>query len=508
MLESTFEKKVQDEILKVVNIVVIYPNGVVANNGVTLSIRRGEVLGLLGENGAGKTTLMKVISGRLKPVQGKIYFEGKEVHFKSPRDALQLGIAIAPQHPQLFGGLTVLEDIGLSLRLAGINVRKNELRTKILKISKKYGLNINPDITIWKLSMGERQKVDLLRTILLNAKIIILDEPTTHLAPVEIEKLISIVRALAREGRSVIFITHKLKEALAASDRIAVMRNGKVVGILRKDEANEETLLKLMFGSKVSLEGILTRTKRTLISKKVLEVIDLWVRGPHGTWSVKGATFDVNVGEIVGVAGIAGNGQKELFEALVGIRKASKGMILIKGTDVTKKPPITRRSLGLAIIPEERLGWALVPKKDIIYNIALSLAFMNGSLWMNWSRYKDLAEKIVKAFDIKLKHVKDRVESLSGGNMQKLIIARELARKADIIIAMNPTAGLDFKAALFVRKSLIDAKEKGAAILIISEDLEELLELSDRIYVINRGKFMGPYVRPFNIKEIAKAMVY
>ncbi len=497
----------QKEVLKVKDIVVIYPNGVVANNGVSLDVRRGEVLGLLGENGAGKTTLMKVISGRLRPTRGKLYLESKEVTFRSPREALHRGIAMAPQHPQLFGGLTVLEDIGISLKLAGKRVDKDILEKKILDIGRTFGIEIDPYAKIWRLSMGERQKVDLIRVILLGLKVVILDEPTTHLTPMESENLISIMRRLAKEGRSVIFITHKLKEVLKASDRIAVMRKGVITGVVNREEATEEKLLELMFGERVYLKFEEPPVGAKVEERaKVLDVIDLWVKGEHGVWSVKGANLSVNRGEIVGLAGVAGNGQRELFETLVGIRKPAKGRILINGIDVSKKPPIYRRSLGVAIIPEERLGWALVPQKTVLYNVALALAFTNGSFWIDWSKFKTLTLSAVKKFDIKLKDIDDAVDSLSGGNMQKLIVARELSREVSLILAMNPTAGLDFKATVSVRKSLAESKKRGAGVLLISEDLDELLELSDKMYVISRGKVTGPFTRPFNLKVIAKAM--
>ena len=505
MDKQEYVQKVQKTVMNVKNIVVVYPNGVVANKGVSLDIRKGEILGILGENGAGKTTLMKVISGRLRPNSGEIYIEGRKVQFRSARDALKYGIAMVPQHPQLFGGLSVLEDLGLSLKLAGISISRERLKSKIEEIEKKYGINIDLEAKIWRLSMGERQKVDLIRTILLGKKVIILDEPTTHLTPMESEKLINIMKKLSEEGRAVLFITHKLKEALTASDRIAVMRKGKVVGIVRKEEASEELLIKLMFGDKIDSEVSYMRTQKQE-RDKVLEVINLWVKGPHGTWSLRNINLRVFRNEIVGVAGVAGNGQRELFEVLLGLRKASKGRIVIKGVDVTKKAPLYRRLLGLAVIPEERLGWALVPGKSIFYNVALGLVFDNKSFLIDWKRYKTLARKAVEMFDIKLSSVDDPVDSLSGGNMQKVIVARELLRSVDLVLAMNPTAGLDFKATLTVRRTLASLKSRGSSILLISEDLDELMELSDRIYVMSRGMIKGPFERPFSLKEIAKAM--
>jgi simple sugar transport system ATP-binding protein len=313
------------------------------------------------------------------------------------------------------------------------------------------------------------------------------------------------MRRLAEGGRSVIFITHKLKEALKASDRIAVMRRGELTGILKREEATEDKLLQLMFGERISVKlGVKTSGRES--NEKVLEVLNLWVRGPHGLWSVRDASLYVKKGEIVGIAGVAGNGQKELFETIVGLRRPSRGRILIKGVDVTKKEPIARRKLGVAVIPEERLGWALVPQKNVVYNVALGLAFTNGSFWIDWRKFRSITEEVVKKYGVKLKNLEDLVDSLSGGNMQKLIVARELLRGVDLILAMNPTAGLDFKATISVRESLVEAKERGTGVLLISEDLDELTELSDRIYVMSRGRLLGPFSRPFNIREIAKAM--
>ncbi len=497
--------KRNEAILEARGITKVYPNGIVANRGVNLSIKPGEVLALLGENGAGKTTLVRILAGELKPTSGTIVYEGREVRFSSPRDALKRGIALVPQHPRLFDGLTVSEDLGLTLKLAGLRAGMREVRSKIKRLSEQYGLSVDPEAKVWTLSMGERQRVELLRVLMLDAKVIMLDEPTTHMTPLEASSLVKLVRRLANEGRAVVFITHKLREALDAADRIAVMRRGEVTRVLPRSEASREKLIHLMFGETLPSMGSPAKGVAD-DGGSILFVENLWVRGAHGVWAVRGASLEVRSGEILGVAGVAGNGQRELFETLVGIRKPSKGRILLDSRDVTRRPPKDRISMGVAVIPEERLGWGLVPGKSIVFNVALAHAFTNGRLLIDWSQYTRLALEAIEALSVKTRGPHEPVDSLSGGNQQRLIVARELLRRPKLILAMNPTSGLDYRAAVLVRKALIESRQRGSGVLLISEDLDELTEISDRIVVMSRGRLLGPFKRPFNVREIAEAM--
>lgn len=498
----------REPLLSIQGVTKVYPGGVVANDNVSLDIYPGEVLGLLGENGAGKTTLVSIIAGVQEPTSGDIIYQGRRVRFRSPREAARAGIALVPQSPQLIDAFTVAENIALAASLAGKGLGLGEVRSLVKSMGSEYGISVNPDARVWSLSMGEKQRVEILKALILEARLILLDEPTTHLSLMEAEKLLELTRRLASEGRSVVLITHRLREVLKAADRIAVMRRGRLVGVLEREEASEEQLLRLMFGERVSGGGPLRRRKPSGI--QVLRVKGLWVHGEHGEMAVRGVDLEVLRGEILGVAGVAGNGQRELFEALVGIRRPSRGKILINGVDVTRAGPGARGRLGVAVIPEERLGWALVPGRSLVFNTALGLYSSprgpyRGSI-VEWRRARETSEEIVKRLRVKVSSVDAPVESMSGGNMQRFIVGRELAKKPTLILAMNPTSGLDVDAAIKVRRLLAEAADEGAGVLLISEDLDELLEMSDRIAVISRGRVTLLAERPFKVDEIAAAM--
>ena len=486
----------------------VYPGGVVANDNVFLDIYPGEVLALLGENGAGKTTLVSIIAGVQQPTRGEIIYQGQRVRFKSPRDAARAGIALAPQNPRLVDAFTVAENIALAARLAGRKLGLSEVRSRVKKLGEDYGIEVDPDARVWRLSMGEKQRVEILKALILNARLMLLDEPTTHLSPMEANKLLDLVRRLATEGRSIVLITHRLREVLRSADRIAVMRKGRLVGVLRREEATQEKLLHLMFGERMPL-GLVSR-RRGPGDETVLVVEDLWIRGEHGEIAVRGVSLNVRRGEIVGVAGVAGNGQRELFEALVGLRRPYRGRVLVAGVDVTNARPSVRGRLGVAIIPEERLGWALVPGKSLVFNTALGLYSVPGGPFrgfvVDWGRARAISKEIVEHMKVRVSDVDAPVESMSGGNMQRFIVGRELSKKPSLVLAMNPTSGLDVDAAEKVRGLLAEAADSGTGVLLISEDLDELLEVADRIVVMSKGRVTLVEEKPFNVEEIAAAM--
>jgi len=495
-------------LLSLRSITKVYPGGIIANDNVSLDIYQGEVLALLGENGAGKTTLVSIIAGVQQPTSGEVLYCGEKVRFRSPRDAAESGIVLVPQNPRLVDAFTVAENIALVARLAGKEFRLHEVKELIRSLGERYGLSVDPDARVWRLSMGEKQRVEILKALILDARLILLDEPTTHLSPMEANKLLDLVVRLAREGHSIVLITHRLREVMKSADRIAVMRRGRLVGVLRREEASQDKLLHLMFGERIPVARVERRRRSS--RERVLVVENIWVWGEHGVLAVKGVNVVVHRYEIVGIAGVAGNGQREFFEALIGLRKPHRGRILVGNVDVTKAPPSVRGRLGVAVIPEERLGWALVPGKSLVFNTALGLYSTRRGPFhgfiVDWRQARELSEEIVKQMNVKVSSIDAPVESMSGGNMQRFIIGRELAKQPTLVLAMNPTSGLDVDAAEKVRSLLAEAADSGAGVLLISEDLDELLEIADRIVVMSKGRAALTAEKPFDVEKIAAAM--
>ncbi|RUM48238.1 MAG: heme ABC transporter ATP-binding protein [Hyperthermus sp.] len=487
-----------------------YPGGIVANRDVSISVRQGEILALLGENGAGKTTLVNIIAGILAPDKGSLYVYGRKVRFHGPSDALRYGISLVPQNPRLIESFTVAENIVLAARLAGIKLTLGQVRDAARSVGEEYGIAVDPDAYVWSLSMGERQRAEIVKALVLGAKILLLDEPTTHLSPLESSKLLELTRTLSSQGKSIVFITHRINEALEVADRIAVMRSGRLVALLARGEADREKVLELMFGAERLAEPAGPRgAGRGSVGRVVLEVRGLWVKNDYGAYSVRGVDLTLHEGEILGVAGIAGNGQRELFEALIGIREIEKGKIVVGGSSAV----VGKHAAGtsdIAVIPEDRIGWALVPGKSLVFNTA---AGMYGSplgpyrgIRVLWEKARSLTARIVKEMNVITPGLDVPPEALSGGNMQRYIVGRELAKKPRLILSMNPTGGLDVAAARFVHQLLLDAASQGVGILLFSEDLDELIELADRILVMNRGTIVYESLRPFDVREIARRM--
>ncbi len=498
-------------LLEVKDLWKIYPNGIVANRGVNLEILEGEVLALLGENGAGKTTLVSIIAGYQKPTRGEMILNGSPYRPHSPRDAMRMGVVLVPQHPRLVPSYTVYENVGLALHSLGRRLARRTVKRIAEEISEKYGLSVNVDARVGELSVGEKQRVEILKALALDPWLLMLDEPTTHLTPSESAAVVKLCRELASERRSIVYITHRIGEALEVADRIAVMRNGRVVSVLDAGEADPKKLLELMFGRAVGSDKVTAPLHGSSKSgRTVLEVEDLWVKGWHGGWAVKGVNMSVKEGEIVGVAGIAGNGQRELMEAIVGLRKPERGTVRIMGVDVTMKGADARLRLGMAIIPEERLGWGLVPGKSIVYNVILGARYSKipglNEFTLDWGRARVHAERVVRYMDVEARSLDQPVETLSGGNMQRLIVGREVFRNPKILVAMNPTSGLDVAAATRVREEIVRLALKGAGVLLFSEDLDEILEVSSKVAVMSRGRVVAVFERPFNYEDIVEAM--
>lgn len=483
----------EDKVVEMVNITKIYPGGVVANNKVNFDLRRGEIHSLLGENGAGKSTLMKILAGCLRPTSGEIYVDGAPVSFKSPSDAMVKGIGMVHQHFTLIPGLTVVENIILGMKLPEEPFLKlEEHRNKVLELSRKVGLAIDPDARISELSAGEKQRVEILRLLYRNARILIFDEPTSILAVSEVESLFKTLRSLAEQGNSIVFVTHKMREALSISDRITVLRKGKVVKTVRPEEVDEKELIKLVIGEEVRM----TRPSRVEARERrpVLIVEDLKALDDRGRLAVKGVTFTLYEREILGLAGIEGNGQKELIEAITKIRRPIQGRIILGSEDCTDKDASYLIRRGVSYIPEDRLGRGVAEDLSVMENTILK-SYKNPPYSikgvLNWDKILGFARSVITSFNVKHSGIKAPVKYLSGGNIQRLIVGREITTAQKIIIAEQPTAGLDVKSTRFVREKLIELRDQGFGILLVSTDLDEILELSDRILVIYEGRIVA-----------------
>ena len=505
-----------DVIVLMKGIVKRFP-GVVANDHIDLEIRRGEVLALLGENGAGKTTLMNILYGLYQPDEGEIYVEGKRVRFRSPRDAIAHGIGMVHQHFTLVEDMTVVENVILGLRRYGTFPDLKKAAEDITEVAKGVGFKINPWAYIWQLSAGEKQKVEILKALFRKVKVLILDEPTSVLTPQDTKELFATIRKLVARGLGVVFISHKLNEVMEIADRIVVLRRGKVVGRLMRDEASPRLLAKLMVGREVFLE--IHKPPREP-GRVLLEVQGLKVMGDKGLLAVKGVSFRIREGEIVGVAAVAGNGQKELAEALYGLRKVEEGRIIYEGEDITKAPISERIRRGIALIPEERLVYGALPTFTVAENLILEevdkepfsvpvpvLTPALGMRALNREGIINYAKKVIEKYRIYPPYPEYPAGKLSGGNLQKVMVARELERGSKLIIAEEPTAGLDVAATEFVRETLVKARTEGSGVLLISSDLSEVLSLSDKVMVMYEGEIVGAF-RPgeLSIEEIGLMM--
>ncbi|MEM2661239.1 MAG: ABC transporter ATP-binding protein [Nitrososphaeria archaeon] len=483
-----------ENVLEMVDIVKIFP-GVVANDRVNFSLKAGEIHALLGENGAGKTTLMNILYGIYKMDSGVIKVDGRAVSIRSPRDAIKLGIGMVHQNFKLVPAHTVVENIILGSENNGFILDLKKSSEKIKNLASSFGLKVDPFSEVWKLSMGERQRVEILKLLYRNVRIMIFDEPTAVLTPQEKKELFSSLKEMSSKGKSIIFITHKLDEVLEISDRVTVLRRGKNVATKITKETNKFELANLMIGRPIIFEYSKNPPK---LSGLALKVENVRVLDEEGNLRLKDVSFSLSGGEIVGVAGIAGNGQRELAEAITGLRHVSSGKVFVRGKDLTNASPRRFFENGVLFIPEERLGVGTAPNLSVAENLVLKSydnSPFSNSVFLKFDAIQKFAEMLVKDFEILCPSVKVPVKFLSGGNLQKVVLARELgnlvSRDVNVIVAMYPTRGLDVGATEYVRRLLLKMRDQGNAIIFFSEDLEEILSISDRIFVMFDGRIVG-----------------
>ncbi len=462
--------------------------GVLANDHVDFDLRPGEIHALLGENGAGKSTLMNILSGLYAPNAGEIAIFGKPMRFRSPRDAIKAGIGMVHQHFMLIESHSVTENVILGLATPRFRLRIKQAGETVAKLGEQYGLHIDPETAIWQLSVGEQQRVEIIKALYRGAKILILDEPTAVLTPQEAEELFRILKHMAGAGHAIIFISHKLDEVMQIADRITVLRKGKVVGRRLASETNKKALARLMVGREV-----LFHLEKAPIQpgKAVLKVENLQADNDKGLPALKGISFEVREGEILGIAGVAGNGQTELGELLTGLRSSKGGRIFVAGHDLTGKAPRDFIDTGVSNIPESRVEDGSVGNLNLVENLMLKGYRQTPGLFLDYRQWWQKSEKLVRAFDVQGASLRTPARLLSGGNLQKLILARELSSQPRLTIAVHPTQGLDIGATESVRKILLQQRAEGKAILLISEDLEEVQALSDRIAVMYEGTIIG-----------------
>jgi ABC-type uncharacterized transport system ATPase subunit len=467
--------------------------GVLANDKIDLTLNEGEVLALLGENGAGKTTLMNILYGLYTPDEGEILIRGQKVEITDPEDAIRQGIGMVHQHFMLIPVFTVTENVMLGVEQvkAGIFLDRERTAKRIREISEQFGLVVDPDILVENVPVGVQQRVEIIKVLFREADILILDEPTAVLTPQEVDDLLKIIRSLVAQGKSVIFITHKLKEVLSIADRIMVLRDGKVVGTTTPKKATEASLAKMMVGREVIL-GVDKKPAKP--GEVVLEVENLQVYDDRDLMAVEGVSLQVEAGEVLGIAGVQGNGQTELVEALTGLRKIESGKVTILGEDTTDASPRQIREAGTAHVPEDRQKDGLIlsfpVEENLILNTYYEPPFAKG--WnLQFDEIESAAEARVEAFDIRTPGIFIPVSNLSGGNQQKVIVAREFSRPIKLLIASQPTRGLDVGSIEYIHSQIMVKRDEGCGVLLVSPELDEIINLSDRIAVMYEGKIMA-----------------
>lgn len=463
-----------------------------ANDDINLKIRKGEIHALLGENGAGKSTLMNILSGLLQPTSGQIYMDGSPVEIANPTDAIRLGIGMVHQHFMLVDAFTVLENIILGDEPveAGVLNSKKSL-SDLQKISKQYGMDVDPNAYVRDISVGMQQRVEILKTLYRGANILIFDEPTAVLTPQEIDELIITMKELVKEGKSIIIITHKLDEIKKVADRCTVIRRGKSIDTVNVKDVTSQELADMMVGRSVSFK---TEKKPSDPKEVILSLTDVHVKEGRGLNAVKGLNLDVRGGEIVGIAGIDGNGQTELIQAITGLRKVESGTVMIRDKNVTNMKPRQITEIGVGHVPEDRHKYGLILDMTLAENIALQSYYkppFSKAGVLDKDYINAHARELIKEYDVRTTSELAPAKSLSGGNQQKAIIAREMDRDPELLIVSQPTRGLDVGAIEYIHKRLINHRDKGNAVLVVSFELEEILNVSDRIAVIHAGEIVG-----------------
>lgn len=513
---GAYRSEERDVVLSARNISKSFPGGVVALDGVSLDLYAGEILALLGENGSGKSTLVKILYGVYVPDAGEIYLKERgglrRVNINSPIDAMSRGIVMVSQIPQLVDKLTITENISLtlaSLRLHGVKIYTSTSRiAKIIEREfEKIGVKIDPNERVYNLTYTQKQLVEILRAIIVNARVLLIDEALTYLPLLEKQRFYQVLTTLKREGRSVVLVTHKISEAMEISDRIAVLRAGKLVGVVNTRETTPDYVRAVMFGEervKVVDRGVVQST-RVFSDVRVL-IRDLYVEDDYGREAVRGVNLAVHAGEVVGIAGVTGNGQRELLEAVVGLREIKSGEVYVDGINVKRAGIRGVRELGVGFVPDRLLEQGVSLEESIVENIAVAIA--KRGLSIPWRLIEKLSSDLVNAFQIVVPGVKTPIKHLSGGNLLKVVIARELENAKRAFVAYNPTRTLDEVSAIHVRRRIREkATNEGVAVLLASEDLDEILVISDTVYVMNSGRLYGPLSPQTPREEIEKLMV-
>jgi len=488
--------------LKMAGITKYFP-GVVANSSVDFEVEEGEIHALVGENGAGKSTLMKILYGMEKPDAGEIFLHGQPVTIANPQAAIKLGIDMVHQHFELVPSLTVAENVTLGYEpRRGPFVDRQTMVERVRRLSVQFGLQVDPGARVSSLSVGAQQRVEILKLLYRDARLLILDEPSAVLTPQEVDDLFEVLRRLVAEGRTAIFITHKLREVMAICHRATVLRAGRVIGTVRVAETQPETIAQMMVGR--DLEMPRRQTSHATPDRPRLIVRDVHAADDRGLPALRGISFAVNAGEIAGLAGVEGNGQTELIQTLVGLRFPERGDLVLDGRTITRERNRTRREHGLAVIPEDRNHQGLSLPSALSENLIATR--YQGAPFSRWGvlvpgEIRRFAQRAIRDFDVRVRGPNVAVKTLSGGNAQKVVIARELAQPPAVLIAAQPTRGLDVGATQFVHNELLRLREQQTAILLISADLDELLALSDRLLVIFEGALVGELDRSQATRE-------
>lgn len=478
-------------LLEVKNVTKKFP-GVLANDNISLTVNPGEIVALLGENGAGKSTLVKMIYGLYPPDSGEIFINGQKVSLDSPKEAIDLGIGMVHQHFQLVPVFSVAQNVALGAEKKKFGLYDSlQAEEDVAELSKKYGLAVDPSAKIEDLPVGTQQRVEILKVLYRDAKLLILDEPTAVLTPQETDELLEVMRGFAKQGVGVIFITHKLREVLAVADRVVVLRNGKLVGETKPSQTDQAGLAQMMVGRPVVLD---VKKDRAKPNGEVLKVEKLVVKDDRNLIALNELSISVRAGEIVGIAGVEGNGQRELVQAITGLRKIESGKVLINNEDATDASPHEVHKMSVAHVPEDRERDGLVASYSIADNLVLN-RFDEPEFSKRGVRQPEairkLATELVEKFDVKTPSIDTAAGSLSGGNKQKLVIARELAWEPKLLIAAQPTRGVDVGSIEFIHNQIVQARDNGAAVLLVSAELDEVLGLADRVAVIYAGKIVA-----------------